>query len=209
MTLNRRQLLGYGASALGLAAIGLPTVRIGAGGRTDHRLQRQPAVLGPDHRPLGGQPDHPGHLPVGVRPVHPAEAGPVLRARPAHRMGLERRQEARSTMTVREGVTWHDGSPFTAEDVVWSLRARRQRRDRQPDPVRLEERSATSRSTATRSPPTSAGFDPTLSSGCRSSPATSCRRPITRRSAPKASRPRRSAPAPTWSTSSSGTPSSG
>ena len=25
-------------------------------------------------------------------------------------------------MTVREGVTWHDGSPFTAEDVAWSLR---------------------------------------------------------------------------------------
>ena len=24
-------------------------------------------------------------------------------------------------MTVREGVTWHDGSPFTAEDIVWSL----------------------------------------------------------------------------------------
>lgn len=24
-------------------------------------------------------------------------------------------------MTVREGVTWHDGSPFSAEDVVWSL----------------------------------------------------------------------------------------
>ncbi|MEP3275573.1 MAG: ABC transporter substrate-binding protein [Stappiaceae bacterium] len=24
-------------------------------------------------------------------------------------------------MDVREGVTWHDGSPFTAEDVVWSL----------------------------------------------------------------------------------------
>lgn len=24
-------------------------------------------------------------------------------------------------MTVREGVTWHDGSPFTPEDVVWSL----------------------------------------------------------------------------------------
>ncbi len=26
------------------------------------------------------------------------------------------------SMTVREGVTWHDGSPFTAEDVAWSLR---------------------------------------------------------------------------------------
>ncbi|TIS44604.1 MAG: peptide ABC transporter substrate-binding protein, partial [Mesorhizobium sp.] len=25
------------------------------------------------------------------------------------------------TMTVRDGVKWHDGSPFTAEDVVWSL----------------------------------------------------------------------------------------
>ena len=25
-------------------------------------------------------------------------------------------------MTVRDGVTWHDGSPFTAEDVAWSLR---------------------------------------------------------------------------------------
>ncbi len=24
-------------------------------------------------------------------------------------------------MTVRDGVTWHDGSPLTAEDVVWSL----------------------------------------------------------------------------------------
>lgn len=24
-------------------------------------------------------------------------------------------------MTVRAGVTWHDGSPFTAEDVAWSL----------------------------------------------------------------------------------------
>lgn len=24
-------------------------------------------------------------------------------------------------LTVRDGVTWHDGAPFTAEDVVWSL----------------------------------------------------------------------------------------
>ncbi len=24
-------------------------------------------------------------------------------------------------LTVREGVTWHDGSPFSAEDVAWSL----------------------------------------------------------------------------------------
>jgi ABC-type transport system substrate-binding protein len=27
------------------------------------------------------------------------------------------------TFTIRDGVTWHDGQPFTAEDVVWSLSA--------------------------------------------------------------------------------------
>ena len=40
-------------------------------------------------------------------------------------------------MTVREGVTWHDGSPFTAEDVAWSLARVGRPGDRQPDPVRL------------------------------------------------------------------------
>lgn len=29
--------------------------------------------------------------------------------------------KAQVWMTVREGVTWHDGSAFSAEDVVWSL----------------------------------------------------------------------------------------
>ena len=24
-------------------------------------------------------------------------------------------------MTVREGATWHNGDPVTAEDIVWSL----------------------------------------------------------------------------------------
>ena len=24
-------------------------------------------------------------------------------------------------MDVREGVVWHDGTPFTPEDVVWSI----------------------------------------------------------------------------------------
>lgn len=27
------------------------------------------------------------------------------------------------TFTIRDGVTWHDGEPFTAEDVVWSWNA--------------------------------------------------------------------------------------
>ncbi len=41
------------------------------------------------------------------------------------------------SMTVREGVTWHDGSPFTAEDVAWSLEPRGPGKHRQPDPVHL------------------------------------------------------------------------
>ena len=43
-------------------------------------------------------------------------------------------------MTVRDGVTWHDGSPFTRRGRGLVAGARRQGRDRQPDPVRLEER---------------------------------------------------------------------
>ena len=40
-------------------------------------------------------------------------------------------------MDVREGVVWHDGSPFTPEDVVWSLAARRRSQGRQPGRLRL------------------------------------------------------------------------
>ena len=56
MTLNRRELLSYGASALGVAAVGLPHFASARRQRTDHRLQRQPAVLGPDHRPSAVNP---------------------------------------------------------------------------------------------------------------------------------------------------------
>jgi ABC-type transport system substrate-binding protein len=37
------------------------------------------------------------------------------------------------TFTLRDGVTWHDGKPFTAEDVKYTLdRVRRRPRDRRP-----------------------------------------------------------------------------
>ena len=42
-------------------------------------------------------------------------------------------------MTVRDGVTWHDGSPFTARGHRLVAGTRRQGGDRQSDPVRLVE----------------------------------------------------------------------
>ena len=40
------------------------------------------------------------------------------------------------TFTLREGVTFHDGSPFNAENVVWNL-GRRRRASRAFPPSRL------------------------------------------------------------------------
>lgn len=49
--------------------------------------------------------------------------GPDLRAQPALATRWERSDDARTwTFTLREGVTWHDGKPFGAEDVIYSLR---------------------------------------------------------------------------------------
>ena len=110
-------------------------------------------------------------------------------------------------MTVREGATWHNGDPVTAEDVVWSLE--RAGNADSGNPIQfIWSTSATTRSTATRSPATCSASSPPSSCGWASSPATCCRRNTTRASAPRASRRSRSAPAPTWSTSSSRTPSS-
>ena len=40
-------------------------------------------------------------------------------------------------MEVRHGAFWHDGTPVTPDDIVWSLERAGDERDRQPDPVRL------------------------------------------------------------------------
>ena len=41
------------------------------------------------------------------------------------------------TLELRKGATWHDGSPVTPEDVVWSLQRAADTKRRQSDPVRL------------------------------------------------------------------------
>jgi peptide/nickel transport system substrate-binding protein len=49
--------------------------------------------------------------------------GPDLSVQPALATRWERSADARTwTFTLRDGVSWHDGKPFTAEDVIYSLR---------------------------------------------------------------------------------------
>ena len=112
--------------------------------------------------------------------------------------------ETKIMMTVREGATWHDGSPFDRRGRGLVAGARRQREDRQSDPVRLEKignfKIDGNKITGRRE----LQFEPTLFKWMAlPHRLRAARRPITRRSAPRASRRSRSAPAPTWSTSSS------
>lgn len=49
--------------------------------------------------------------------------GPDLSVQPGLATSWERSDDARTwVFTLRDGVTWHDGRPFGAEDVVYSLR---------------------------------------------------------------------------------------
>lgn len=93
MNLNRRSLLKLSAASVAAGSFAVPTLAQ----QIDELVIAYNVNLpssGPDRRPLGSEPDDPGPLPVGLRPVHPAAARPETRARPSHRMGLERGQEA-------------------------------------------------------------------------------------------------------------------
>ena len=88
-------------------------------------------------------------------------------------------------MEVREGATWHNGDPVTAEDVVWSLERAGKPKDRQSDPVHLvEDRQLQDRRQQDHRRRARSSSRPS-SSGWASSPATSCPRNTTRASAPE------------------------
>ncbi len=75
-------------------------------------------------------------------------------------------------MELRPGVLWHDGTPLTAGRRGLEPEARRRPQGRQSGrPASSGRASTTSRSRATRSPPTSSNMLPTTSSGWPSSPA--------------------------------------
>ncbi len=121
MTINRRQMLGYSASALGLAAFGMPKTASAQANELAIAYNVNLPSWDPTTGPSAVNPTIQGFYQSVFDQFILQKPDLSLGARPAHRMGLERRPEDRCTMTVREGVTWHDGSPFTAEDVVWSL----------------------------------------------------------------------------------------
>ena len=90
---TRRQAFAASGGLLGNVACASALCQCGRRQHAQHRLQRQPAVLRPGRRAVVGQSDHPGDLPLGLRSIYRPEAQSRVRARPAHRLGLERRQD--------------------------------------------------------------------------------------------------------------------
>ena len=120
MKLNRRELLGYSASALGVAALGMPRRAAAQGSELTIAYNVNLPSWDPTVGPSAVNPTIQG-LYQSVFDMYIAQK-PDLSFAP----GLITEwgwndDRTKVLMTVREGVTWHDGSPFTPEDVVWSL----------------------------------------------------------------------------------------
>ena len=201
---TRRQTLALGAGAFLTDLLAAERRSARPAGHAHHRLQRQPAVVRSDDGPSAVNPT----IQAIYRSIFDQYIGQkpdlAFEARPADRMGLERRQDealdgrARGRQLARRLAVHARGRRLVA-------RARRRRKTAATRSRSSGRPSATSRSTATGSPrDVDAASSRPSSSGWRSSPAMSCPRPITRRSARKASRRSRSAPAPIWSTNIEG-----
>ncbi len=124
-TMTRRRLLGAGlgvSAALALGACGRAagdtgTLRVGALGKAS-ALQQDP------HANLSNESDF---LIASLiyEPLTVPGVDPTVRPRLAAAWSADAAQR-RWVFTLAEGATFHDGSPVTAEDVVWSLRRLRE-----------------------------------------------------------------------------------
>lgn len=117
---NRRQILGYGATALGLATFGLPRMAAAQGSELTIAYN----VNLPSWDPTTG----PSAVNPTIQGLYQSVFDQFIPQAPDLSFGPGLLTEwgwnedrSKIMMTAREGVTWHDGSPFTAEDVVWSL----------------------------------------------------------------------------------------
>jgi len=120
MTLNRRQVIGYGAAALGVATLGLPRMASAA----DGELTIAYNVNLPSWDPTTG----PSAVNPTIQGIYQSVFDQFIPQKPdlSFTPGLLTEwgwsdDKKQVWMTVREGVTWHDGSAFGPDDVVWSL----------------------------------------------------------------------------------------
>ena len=120
MTLTRRALMGYGIAGLGLGALGLPS---GARAQSGELTIAYNVNL-PSFDPTVG----PSAVNPTIQGVYQSVFDQYINQEPdlSFTGGLITEwgwteDNPRIRMVVRDGVKWHDGSDFTAEDVVWSL----------------------------------------------------------------------------------------
>ncbi len=119
MTLTRRALMGYGAAGLGLGLVGAAPARAQGGD-----LSIAYNVNLPSWDPTVG----PSAVNPTIQGIYQSVFDQYINQEPdlSFTGGLLTEwgwtdDNTKIRMVVREGVTWHNGDPFTAEDVVWSL----------------------------------------------------------------------------------------
>ncbi|RWA57943.1 ABC transporter substrate-binding protein [Mesorhizobium sp.] len=120
MLINRRKVLGYGAGALGAATLGMPNLV---------RAQSSDLTIAynvnlPSWDPTAG----PSSVNPTIQGLYQSVFDQIILQKPDLSLdkGLITQwgwsdDRKKVMMTIRDGVTWHDGSPFTAEDLAWSL----------------------------------------------------------------------------------------
>ena len=120
MTLTRRMLLGYGAAGIGLGLAGLPTGALAQEGELTIAYN----VNLPSFDPTVG----PSAVNPTIQGIYQSIFDQYINQNPdlSFTPGLLTEwgwtdDNTKIRMVVRDGVKWHDGSDFTAEDVVWSL----------------------------------------------------------------------------------------
>lgn len=120
MTLTRRTLMGYGAAGLGLGLTGLPSTLAAQTGELTIAYN----VNLPSFDPTVG----PSAVNPTIQGIYQSIFDQYISQDPdlSFAPGLLTEwgwtdDNTKIRMVVREGVKWHDGSDFTAEDVVWSL----------------------------------------------------------------------------------------
>jgi peptide/nickel transport system substrate-binding protein len=141
LQISRRSLLGAGAAAAGVTIIGSKGALAGGGAGSARRFGR-----GQDVKPGGILKIATSTDPVGLDPMISSAYSTALITEHVYNSLMQYDKELNEvtgdlaesveisedkllyTFRLRQGVTWHDGQPFTADDVKFSI-------ERQKDPA--------------------------------------------------------------------------